>query len=267
MELKEAKFEPGIIRYLDNGCGEAILYIHGMGSTGTEDYASVFAFVPGFRHIAPDLFGFGYSDKPLEYSYSLAEQADSLLKLLDCLGLKSVSIVGHSLGGAIALEIYRQAPRRIKCLILCEGNIQAGGGFISRPIVRDYTEEGFVLGYSEWTEQFAVDEREFCRPGKRQYARTLEMASPWAMYRSALALVGDFPWGPDFFDKIELPRAWITGSHMFDQDLYDRLAASGVNTFIIPRAGHAMMLDKPNEFGEILFCFLKGMVFVNDNEV
>lgn len=259
MCFKEILFKQGYMRYAETGSGNSILYIHGLGSSGTEDYPLVFPYIPGFRHLAPDLFGFGHSDKPLDYSYSLTEQAHSLLSFLNYLGLNCVSIVAHSMGGAIALELYRQAPERVQSLVLCEGNIRDGGGFLSRPIVQNYTEEQFVQEYTKWAEQFAVniDNEGICRPGKKQFARTIKMAAPVAVYRSAQSLVSPFPCGPDFFETVDLPRAWITGTQMLDQDQYERLAGCGVSTYKIPKAGHAMMLDNPKEFGEILMQFLK----------
>jgi pimeloyl-ACP methyl ester carboxylesterase len=65
-----------------------------------------------FRLIAPDLRGFGDSDKP-EGPFAPADHAADMLALLDALGLEKVGIVGHDVGGAAMQPLARQAPERV----------------------------------------------------------------------------------------------------------------------------------------------------------
>ena len=72
----------------------------------------------GFRAIAPDLPGYGYSDKPADAQYTIDEQARAVIGLMDRLGIDKAVIGGASYGGAIASTIALDYPERVKKLIL-----------------------------------------------------------------------------------------------------------------------------------------------------
>jgi pimeloyl-ACP methyl ester carboxylesterase len=73
----------------------------------------------GIRTIACDLRGFGFSDKPLaRHAYTLDAYCADVRALLDTLGLERVSLVGHSLGGGLALHYAIRDPARVEQLVL-----------------------------------------------------------------------------------------------------------------------------------------------------
>ena len=72
----------------------------------------------GFRVIAPDLPGYGYSDKPADAKYSIAEQARAVVAFMDRLRIKKAIIVGASYGGAVAATIALDHSERVHKLIL-----------------------------------------------------------------------------------------------------------------------------------------------------
>jgi pimeloyl-ACP methyl ester carboxylesterase len=72
----------------------------------------------GFRVIAPDLPGYGYSDKPSDARYTIAEQARAVIGLMDQLQIKKAMVVGGSYGGAIAATMALDYPDRVEKLIL-----------------------------------------------------------------------------------------------------------------------------------------------------
>lgn len=72
----------------------------------------------GFRVIAPDLPGYGYSDKPKHLRYTINEQARAVQRLMDVLGIGTATIVGASYGGAIAATLALDYPERVAKLIL-----------------------------------------------------------------------------------------------------------------------------------------------------
>ena len=72
----------------------------------------------GFRVIAPDLPGYGYSDKPRNGEYTIASQARAVLALMDRLGIEKATIVGASYGGAIAALMAIDCPERVSRLVL-----------------------------------------------------------------------------------------------------------------------------------------------------
>jgi pimeloyl-ACP methyl ester carboxylesterase len=72
----------------------------------------------GFRVIAPDLLGYGYSDKPRDNAYSVESQARGVMGLMDRLGIAKAILVGGSYGGAVAATIALDHPERVERLIL-----------------------------------------------------------------------------------------------------------------------------------------------------
>jgi pimeloyl-ACP methyl ester carboxylesterase len=99
--------------------GPAVILIHGFASS-TLVWSKVFLefAVKGFRVIAPDLLGYGYSAKPRDFDYTIGAQARMLANLLDQMGLAQVTLVGSSYGGAIAASIALDYPNRVKKLVL-----------------------------------------------------------------------------------------------------------------------------------------------------
>jgi len=72
----------------------------------------------GFRVIAPDLPGYGYSDKPGDGEYTIAAQAGAVLGLMDRLEIDRATIVGASYGGAVAALLALDCPERVAKLVL-----------------------------------------------------------------------------------------------------------------------------------------------------
>jgi pimeloyl-ACP methyl ester carboxylesterase len=72
----------------------------------------------GFRVIAPDLPGYGYSEKPRDGEYTIASQARAVLGLMDRLGIEKATIVGASYGGAVAAMLALDCPERVARLVL-----------------------------------------------------------------------------------------------------------------------------------------------------
>ncbi len=68
--------------------------------------------------VALDLKGFGYSDRPADADYSPTGQARVVVELMDRLSIARAAVLGHSLGGAIALRLAAMAPERVERLIL-----------------------------------------------------------------------------------------------------------------------------------------------------
>jgi pimeloyl-ACP methyl ester carboxylesterase len=110
--------------YLDAGAGmgrEAVLLIHGSGP-GVTAYANWRLVMPAlaenFRVVAPDMVGFGFTDRPDNISYVLETWADQVIGLMDSLELEKAHLVGNSFGGAIALRLAARQADRVSKLVL-----------------------------------------------------------------------------------------------------------------------------------------------------
>ena len=118
-----------------------VLLVHGIASRA-QQWERVMAELGEQAHVvAPDLLGHGSSAKP-RGDYSLGAHANGLRDLLDALGHQRVTVVGHSLGGGIAMQFAYQFPERAERLAL----IGAGGlGKEVTPLLRAATLPGVEL--------------------------------------------------------------------------------------------------------------------------
>ncbi|WP_207492878.1 alpha/beta hydrolase [Aridibaculum aurantiacum] len=98
--------------------GEVILLLHGKNFNGYYWKDVIAGLVnAGYRVVVPDQIGWGRSDKPVvQYSFSML--ADNTRRLLDSLGVKQVNVVGHSMGGMLAIRFAIMFPTMVKKLVL-----------------------------------------------------------------------------------------------------------------------------------------------------
>jgi len=106
------------MHYVERGSGTTVILIHGFGGhTYTYRYL-IPDLARDHRVVAVDLKGSGYSGRPKKGDYSLGEQARLVVRLMDILGIERASIVGHSLGGEVAMRIAAGWPDRVERLVL-----------------------------------------------------------------------------------------------------------------------------------------------------
>jgi pimeloyl-ACP methyl ester carboxylesterase len=99
--------------------GAVVVLVHGLGGRA-EDWRKLAPYLAkaGFRVYLPDLIGYGRSEKPANFSYSVHDEADAVLGFLDALSLKWVDLGGWSMGGAIVQHVAADHPERVRRLML-----------------------------------------------------------------------------------------------------------------------------------------------------
>lgn len=104
-----------------HGDGEPVLLIHGSGP-GVSAYANWRVTMPPlaerFRVVAPDLVGFGFTERPANVSYDLPTWTAHAVAVLDELGIKRAHVIGNSFGGSLALSLAIHHPDRVDRLVL-----------------------------------------------------------------------------------------------------------------------------------------------------
>ena len=103
--------------FLRAGSGPALLLLHGIGNNCQTWAGVIDRLAESHTVIAPDLLGHGASDKP-RGDYSIAAYANGMRDLLTVLDIERATVVGHSLGGGIALQFAYQFPERCERLVL-----------------------------------------------------------------------------------------------------------------------------------------------------
>jgi pimeloyl-ACP methyl ester carboxylesterase len=163
-----------------------LVFLHGLGGASSE------AFVHLVRHprlqtarvLLVDLLGFGYSERPQDFGYTIEEHADSVAALIEHLGLRSVHLVGHSMGGSVAIALASRSRHLIGGLVVAEGTLDPGGGGrighrVAAQREEDYVHEGHATVASGLEKALGGN------PAYLGVLRTIRMAAPHAMHRTA----------------------------------------------------------------------------------
>ncbi len=104
------------ISYLDEGQGEPVVLLHGIPTWSYLWTPVLGTLTRAARVLAPDLAGFGFSDKRDCFDRSIARQAELVDAWMDRLGISSAVIVGHDIGGGVALRLATLFPSRVRKL-------------------------------------------------------------------------------------------------------------------------------------------------------
>ena len=108
------------IRYFKGGNGPPLLLVHGLGSS-SEDWALVLReLTTAHRVYAPDLLGWGGSDKPRDGDYSIAAQTELVRAFMDAVHVARADVGGISMGGWVALRLAATHPERVQRLVLID---------------------------------------------------------------------------------------------------------------------------------------------------
>jgi pimeloyl-ACP methyl ester carboxylesterase len=108
------------IHYIEGGTGAPVVLVHGLGSYAEQDWGALAPALTraGYHVYAPDLPGYGTSDKPADRAYSIPEQVKFVEAFLDAKNLGAVVLGGESMGGWIATALALEAPQRVSKLMI-----------------------------------------------------------------------------------------------------------------------------------------------------
>jgi 3-oxoadipate enol-lactonase len=251
------------IHYLDENptSQEAVLLLHGLGA---HSQSWLFQTHPlhksGFRTIAPDAPGFGKSTYP-GGQVSIDQFCSPIETLVEKLSIHSLHVVGISMGGAMALQIALNHPEWISHLVLVNTFARLT---ITSPRLLPYFAIRSILVYTLGlpTQAKAVAKRIFPDPDQEIFRQGLieqvTQADPRA-YRAAMRALARFD-VRKHLNGIQCPTLVITG----DRDTTVPLEAQhylaqniiGAQQVFIKDAGHAVTIEKPEQFNQILVEFL-----------
>jgi pimeloyl-ACP methyl ester carboxylesterase len=129
------------IHYVEHGEGETVFLISGLFGTYKEWERLMPILSRHYNVIAIDHIGVGDSDKPgNEFGYTVHEQADLVIDMLNGMGISKVHIVGVSYGGMIALNIAARHPQRVNSIVCIEGAV-----IMPKKLPYDFLEAGLTL--------------------------------------------------------------------------------------------------------------------------
>jgi pimeloyl-ACP methyl ester carboxylesterase len=249
------KQEKASLRYFDlPGDEPACVYLHGLGCAASADFPPVAARPPlnRRRSLLIDFLGFGYSDRPAGFSYSLEDHAGTIILLLDHLGLNSCALIGHSMGGSVAITLAAGRPDLAGALVAAEANLDPGVGTLSAQIA-SFAEDDYVATGHRKILRAAVLDGLRGDQAMAAYAAAVGRADPLGTHRSAVGLLrGTEPSMRRNLVGLDRPRAFVFGRKNLPDPDETRLSEQGVDVLVIPGAGHAMMEDNPDGFAGVV---------------
>ncbi len=266
------------ISYVDTGEGPAVLFIHGLLGSQRQWTHLVDRVDDDHRVIIPDLFGHGASDKPAIGDYSLGAHAATLRDLLDRLAIEKVTLVGHSLGGGIAMVFRYLFPERVERLVL----VASGGlGRDVNAILRAATLPGAELVLPVLASQWLRDRLDWTGRtlGSMGWRPSPDLSEIWhgfgslgdaearraflATTRSVIDPGGQSVSAHDFLTEVDpLPTLVVWGSKDRMIPAWHAITAQksipGCEVEVFEGAGHFPHLDDPDRFAEVLRVFIAG---------
>jgi pimeloyl-ACP methyl ester carboxylesterase len=243
--MRAVEIRPGVrIRWVEvPGATPARVYLHGLGASSAPYYAEAVAhpLLAGRRSLMMDMLGFGISDRPAGFAYSLEGHADALAVALAKIGLRRCEIIGHSMGGAVAIVLAARHPEMVRSLVLVDPHVDPATPSLGAPGSRG------IAAYSE-ADFLSHGFDRVLRDVGPHWAATMRMAGREALYRSAVDLVrGTSPTMRKLLLELEIPRVFL---HPEDAPPSGgrELAASGVQVVSVPNTGHNIMIDNVEGF-------------------
>jgi pimeloyl-ACP methyl ester carboxylesterase len=230
---------------------ELIVFIHGIGDS-KEDFDSVWQ-CPAFDRYALcaiDLIGFGDSSKPRDFSYDLYDHASACAEAISPLGYQRIHIVGHSVGGAVALLLATILAPKVVSFISIEGNLIAEDCGL---ITRRTAEVSLEIFEREQFEELVTKLR---KQGLAKDLLDLKRCSPYAFYKTACSAVHWSDSGRllQMFAELSAPKAYLYGEYNSGYPVLKRLIE--IPAIAISRSGHAPMDDNPGEFYQRCAAFI-----------
>ena len=229
------------LRYLDfPGAGAPCVFLHGWLGSSTGWYAHVAARPPlaGGRILLVDLFGHGYSDQPLDFGYTVEDHASTLASFLDSAGLRECRLIGHHLGGCVAVAAASMRPDLISALVLFHVPLE-GQWRLGQRVVQQTEDEWVASGCGEFLELLGAHE------DPAIFARVLgtaQLVAPVALYRSAVSLAGTpTPTWREQLSSLAIPRTFIVGPEEAMTERTSELAGEGCEICVVPD-----ITDRPN---------------------
>ena len=239
----------------DSGEGLPIVLLHGLALDKSIWSPLVAAYASQARFITPDLRGHGKTSVG-QADGTLGQIAGDLLALLDALDLPKVCLLGHSMGGYIALEFAARYPQRLNSLVLLTSNVRVDAPEKQRSRLEDAQKvlNGGVPAFAA-----GMASRLTRDPFLADQLRTQMEAIDPAGLSNILIAIANRPDQQALVPKLEVPVLAIAGADdqnsapAFALEAAD-LAARG-HKVVLPGVGHMPMLENPLALGAAIMSF------------
>lgn len=240
--------------------GPALIFVHGVGSTAAIWDSQLRAFGDRFRTAAIELRGNGVpKPEPDPAAITRDGYATDVLAVADALGFDRFTLVGCSLGGVVAFELWKRDRRRIEAMVIV-------GSFAAYPNARAYA-DGIKAAVSESNDMAVFAQSRAAKLGlpPDRTRETVEQMSvktvPSYLAATEATWTGDYT---ALLPEIDVPVFVTCGERdvIAPVALSETIAAAipGSKLEVVPDAGHVANADNPKVFNEMLESFLRDAV-------
>ncbi|MDP1521265.1 alpha/beta hydrolase [Porticoccus litoralis] len=260
--MPEARINGVSIAYVDEGQGEPLILLHGLGVSRKDWGPQIDFFSQSNRVIAPDFRGHGDSDKP-DGPYSVPIHAADVISLMDVLGIPSAHIVGLSMGGMVAFQLAVDAPERLLSMtIVNSGPALPNDTFAARKMLWTRLAAIHLLGMKAYGRKVATTM--FPGEGREELIDMLakQIASnPKKVYLKNLKSL--FGWGVlEHLTAIQTPTLMLTGDRDYSPVAVKQAVVSAMQNaklVVIADSGHGTPIEKPEETNTAIAEFIRGV--------
>lgn len=263
------------IHYLDEGDpnGVPVLLMHG-SAIGITAAANFYLTIPalaeaGYRAIAPDLYGYGWTQAPDDVEASRTNQVDLMCRLLNALGLESAYVIGNSLGGMVSTSMALWHPEKVR------GNIVIGTGqaswkhgkrFESNPSSRTMSTQ-YSREIVQRSMEHLVNNPAIVAASLLEYRiQMAEMPGAWERYQASTKMreitKRDHPFDEELASKSPVPTLFIFGREDRVNPPEDALAGAEAfqhaDLVVFGHCGHWTMIERADDFNALMLRFLQG---------
>ncbi len=255
------------IRYYDiSGEGETLVFLPGLSVASIANFLPV-ATNPKLqihRSIMVDYLGSGFSDYSDKFSYNMEDHAETVAGILEHENITSAIVVGHSMGGTVAIMLAISRPDLVSKLIVGEGNLVPGGGAGTSKIASFSKAEFIENIYPQWCEDRVASAK------KGDEMATLisgmwKTANAEGLYENSRSLVElDTGFKQKFFN-LKIPKLFVYGENSIPKNPSDakpdmpdptELKENGILIDTVPNAGHFLMFENLDGFVEVITKFI-----------
>lgn len=264
--LRTVTVDGSPVHLLDSGAGPTVLMLHGSGpgTTGSGAWAATAqALGESWHVVAPDQAGFGRTPVPAGSRGGLRLWTEQAAGLIDALGVERYAVVGHSMGGAVALALAAARPERVTHVVAVS-TMGAPGAPLSADLDAIWAAPAGPPGARDMLTRLVFDQTLVTESAVD--ARAAAMRSGAAAYASLFP-----PPRARWADDLALPAgtlAAIRAPVLLVHGAEDRVTPmetaalpllghlADVRLHVLGRCGHVPAIEHPDEFRQVLSCFL-----------
>lgn len=258
------------MHYLDHGPkgGPVVVFLHGSGNgaSGHSNFKGNYPVLAaaGYRCLVLDMVGFGYSDKPDNVEYPLSFFVACVKQTLDAIGVKQATLLGNSLGGAVALGLALEHPATVERLVLmAPGGLNDLPDYLAMPgmkamfetfapgappltaaRMKEFFTKAFVVNPACVDDQLVAERLELMKLQNPQVMKTMKV-----------------PNLTDRLPQIQCPTLalWGLNENMMPDSGILRLAKGLPNCrlVLVPNCGHWVMIEHRELFNRTVLDFLE----------